>query len=112
MFIIKVDLKDVPGTGKEGRVLKEDILNYVNIKKSIQPPAPISRPTATADAAPSAKVQTTVSPSGAEAILKTLPVYAPLPDRKEPVKGYIKAMVKSMTIANVILNHITPNYFC
>jgi hypothetical protein len=43
-----VNVEDIPGTGKDGRVLKEDVLKYVNDKESmwdeISPIAEASRP--------------------------------------------------------------------
>jgi len=68
-----VDLKDIPGTGKEGRVLKEAILSYVNGRRSA-PPEAAKRPTPAA-----AEPKPTVT-HASEQIAKPLPVYVALPD--------------------------------
>ncbi len=33
-FILQISLSDVPGTGKEGRILKEDIMQYIEGMKA------------------------------------------------------------------------------
>lgn len=65
-----VDLSLINGSGKDGRILKEDVLNF------------LKSPELKADAAPSAPVHT---PKSVQA------------DRTVPVKGFQKAMVKTMT---------------
>lgn len=42
MYVIsQIDLYDVQGTGKDGRILKEDLLQYLEIRKSgKKPPTP------------------------------------------------------------------------
>lgn len=88
-----VDVSKVRGTGKDGRVTKEDILKHVESKgaSSVAPaappakaskPAPASEPTAPA-AAPAKPV---VFTSLAE-------------DKKVPIRGLQRAMVKSMSAA-------------
>jgi len=94
----KVDLKNVQATGRDGRVLKEDIMAYVNSMSGKSAPAPQpSRPvtvttTTTAPAGPT--VAPVVPP-------KTPIINRSLPDRKEAIKGYTKTMIKTMTAANV-----------
>jgi len=58
------DLEYLPGTGKEGRVTKKDILDYVaNGKKPLAPQAGAAQPQA---AAPAAAAPTTPAPQAAE----------------------------------------------
>ncbi|KAK7078058.1 hypothetical protein SK128_019015, partial [Halocaridina rubra] len=96
----KIDLTDVQGTGKEGRILKEDLLSYLEAKKSgVAPPspkvpqpiphAPIGKPT-TPTLAPTPPITPTLPPS--------MPVVLGQ-DKTEPVKGFQKVMVKTMTEA-------------
>lgn len=73
-----IDLTEVPGTGKQGRVLKGDVLEFLG-----QVPAGTNKPHPTL-------VQSTPSQA------KQVPVAA---DRVEPLKGVRKAMLKSMTEA-------------
>ena len=85
------------GTGRDGRVLKEDILNYVNSKQG----SSVSEQGGVKDSGPF--VQTPVQ-SGASNIIPG--------DRVEPMKGYTRAMVKSMTAAIVrIVRTITVFMF-
>jgi len=81
-----VDLGQVRGTGHEGRVLKHDILAYLDGDRSAVAPAPDA-----ASAASLASSQSTAPQASA-------PVYQ-AEDREVPVKGIKKVMVKSMTAA-------------
>ncbi|KAI8116393.1 hypothetical protein FF38_14061 [Lucilia cuprina] len=79
----KVDLSKVPPTGKNGRVLKGDVLEYLG---HVPPGTNIPHPTIAAKAGAAA---------AASAAGKTS---APVPaDRVEPLKGVRKAMLKSMS---------------
>jgi len=84
------------GTGKDRRILKEDIQHLVNTKLSgaAKSSSPQAKPLASPSPwpAPSTAVQT-------PAAFKQIPI--PLSDRKEPLKGDTRAMIKSMTVANV-----------
>uniref|UniRef100_A0A8D0FY42 Dihydrolipoamide acetyltransferase component of pyruvate dehydrogenase complex n=1 Tax=Strix occidentalis caurina TaxID=311401 RepID=A0A8D0FY42_STROC len=94
-----IKLSEVVGTGKDNRILKEDILNYLakqtgailppSPKGEIIPPLPKSE---TVPAAPKDKARKI-----------PLPVSRPLvfsgKDKTEPITGFHKAMVKTMSAA-------------
>ena len=72
----KVDLYDVPGTGKDGRILKSDILSFV---AGVEP-FPSTTAATAAPEMPAATTAAGLTP----------------PDRTEPIRGLKRAMVKSM----------------
>lgn len=83
----KVDLSTVNATGRNGRLLKEDLLSYLNIsadKSNDVPKSDFSVETIS--------IPVTEASAKAEILLE---------DKKVPVTGFTKAMVKSMTEAMV-----------
>lgn len=98
-----IKLSEVVGTGRDGRILKEDILNYLAKQtgailpptpfQEIQTPPPAPPPTAAAAARP-ASTPASVRPPPAT----PKPVFTGK-DVSEPLKGFHKAMVKTMTAA-------------
>ena len=94
---------DVQGSGKDGRILKEDMLRYIDGSKlptsheslsasSLQKPLSI-KSAQKPQTPPTTHIQTA----------KTKRLDTPMEaDRTEPIKGFKKAMVKSMTHALVI----------
>ncbi|XP_012697383.2 lipoamide acyltransferase component of branched-chain alpha-keto acid dehydrogenase complex, mitochondrial [Clupea harengus] len=96
-----IKLSEVMGTGRDGRILKEDILNYLAKQTgAILPPSPFNE-----IQPPPPRPATLAKPKE-----KALPQpVVPLPtvprpvftgkDRTEPLKGFHKAMVKTMTAA-------------
>ncbi|UJR10812.1 hypothetical protein I4U23_014999 [Adineta vaga] len=84
---LQISLNDVQGSGKDGRILKEDLLNHKS-EASKPPPTKASPPSpASVKQAPS---------------LKPRPTTTTVADRNEPIKGIRKAMVKTMTQANAV----------
>jgi len=94
---LQISLNDVQGSGKDGRILKEDLLNFK---------AAASKPAAPAVPEPTAKATSSTPSSSKPAppIFKPRPLSsaAPVADRNEPIKGIRKAMVKTMTQANAV----------
>jgi 2-oxoisovalerate dehydrogenase E2 component (dihydrolipoyl transacylase) len=91
----KVNITDITGSGKDGRILKDDIVAFleqsassasiaINNSSKPPPPAPPALPSSQAQYSPKTVIQNLTS------------------DKKEAIKGVKKAMVKTMTQANSI----------
>jgi len=91
-----ISLTDISGSGKEGRVLKEDILSHVSSKTPVPTPAhtaPVYTP-ATLAAAPAP----TPTKPAVPLPVRPAPVFLG-EDRTEPTSFMMKAMTKSMSEA-------------
>lgn len=96
-------MNEITGSGKDGRILKEDVLKYIELQKS----GAVS-PAQTSDSSVGTTV--TTSAPAAAAAQRVAPQQVPTftaarnlgVDKKEAIKGMRKVMVKTMTQANAI----------
>lgn len=108
----KVNIADVQGSGKDGRILKEDVLKFVDGSASASRtksdiPAQFQQP--------AQQQQQIQNQSRPQAHVSHPPPRPPIPsiahlaaDRKEAIKGIKKAMAKSMSASN----HIPHFSYC
>ncbi|KAG4929353.1 hypothetical protein AAZX31_17G027200 [Glycine max] len=84
-----IDITEICGTGKDGRILKEDVLNF-SVKKGI-----IKNPSTVLQSDSGEQLQ------GAEGYNCNVATksYRPSEDRTLPLRGFQRAMVKSMSLA-------------
>ncbi|MED6106498.1 Dihydrolipoamide acetyltransferase component of pyruvate dehydrogenase complex, variant 2 [Stylosanthes scabra] len=78
-----IDINEVCGTGKDGRVLKEDVLNFAVQRGIIR----------------NASADNVEQPQGAQGYRVTTEYKSPSEDTILPLRGYQRAMVKSMSLA-------------
>eukprot|EP01128_Nolandella_sp_AFSM9_P004036 TRINITY_DN1776_c0_g1_i1.p1 TRINITY_DN1776_c0_g1~~TRINITY_DN1776_c0_g1_i1.p1 ORF type:complete len:514 (+),score=150.46 TRINITY_DN1776_c0_g1_i1:31-1572(+) len=83
-----IDLSVVPGTGKDGRVTKGDLLSFLESPTSSAPAATAASTTA----APIAAAPIAAAPTVTAAVPRTL-----AQDEVVPLRGFRRAMVSSMT---------------
>ena len=87
----QINLAQVKATGVQGRILKEDILNYLENPKQFSSQKVSS--SSSTSSSPS-----TSSPSPSRLVSPSSNLVVDL-ERREPVRGITKAMIESMTLA-------------
>jgi len=95
-----LDVTEVSGTGKDGRVLKEDILAHIDRIKGVASPPKPAPPPVMAPPPPAAAIASSATPPPPPPppIIRRAPVAAGQ-DKTEPIKGITKAMMKTMSEA-------------
>ncbi|KAK3781028.1 hypothetical protein RRG08_046332 [Elysia crispata] len=92
-----LNLADIVGTGKDGRVLKEDVLRLIECVSAPPPAAPASQTPTMPPSPPHSPTPQTLKPV-VPSVRQTPPASVGQ-DRTVPLKGVSKAMVKAMTEA-------------
>lgn len=92
-----VDLKQVTGTGKNGRITREDVAGFTG--------APASAPVATEAEAPAAAQETAVKEEKAAAPVATGGAYRP--EERVPFKGIRKVIANAMSKSVYTAPHVT-----
>ena len=98
-----VNITEVSGSGKDGRVLKEDINNYIEQRKEMETgsiKSPIKQPSYVD--AKTVKPKPDIIPSPPLAPIKPISLLTSTEDKTVPVKGITKAMMKAMSEALAI----------
>lgn len=99
--MVQINLKVVEGTGRDGRILKEDMLRHIESLRGLNSknasPSEI-KPMRSADIDKRTEVHQPAAPKVTPAKGPTVPIGT---DRTEPIKGFKRAMVKSMMVALV-----------
>lgn len=96
----KVDIALVQGSGKDGRILKEDVIRYMDQGSNNGEAAKVQAPPVQEKPKPEepkARSSGVLSQPPKITVIRNLNA-----DKKEAIKGVKKAMVKTMTIANSI----------
>jgi len=99
-------LSDVQGTGRDGRILKEDMLRYLESRqrsKTDAAPVAFAKPQVSIQSDMKTSQMQTSQQKG-QSCAKASTLESPVGvDRVEPIRGFKKAMVKSMNAALVHL---------
>ena len=88
-----VDLRLVVGTGRDGRILKEDVQLFLEGKQAAPAAAAAAAPAPSAPSAAPAAAAPARAPAPSAPSVRAA---APVADRREPVRPFTKAMIKVM----------------
>ena len=97
----QINLAQVKATGVQGRILKEDILNYLENPKQFSSQNVSSSSSTSSSPSTSSSTSSspsTSSPSPSRLVSPSSNLVVDL-ERREPVRGITKAMIESMTLA-------------